>query len=66
MTDWSEFTASLARTARRLRSLERDIEFSVSAARAAGVPWSVIGEALGVTRQAAQQRYGRSASGGAK
>lgn len=57
--DWSEFTESLARAARRARSLETDIAFSVSAARAAGVPWSVIGQALGVSKQAAQQRYGR-------
>lgn len=60
MSDWGEFTAALRRSARRVRSLEADILFSVSAARAAGVPWSVIGEALGVTKQAAQQRYGKS------
>lgn len=32
---------------------------AVSAARAGGASWSAIGAALGLTRQAAQQRFGR-------
>lgn len=38
----------------------------VAALRAAGVPWSTIGDALGMTRQGAAQRFGgspRDASG---
>lgn len=32
----------------------------VAEARAAGVTWQELGDALGTTRQAAQMRYGRS------
>lgn len=32
---------------------------SVRGLRADGVSWATLGEALGVSRQAAQQRYGR-------
>lgn len=55
-----DYLDSLARVAARRRALDREITVSVSAARAAGVPWSQIGHALGVTRQAAQQRYSGS------
>jgi FAD/FMN-containing dehydrogenase len=41
----------------RARS-ERQIIEAVSAARSAGIPWSTIGELLGTSAQAAQQRYG--------
>ena len=41
----------------RARS-ERQILEAVSAARAAGIPWARIGELLGTSAQAAQQRYG--------
>jgi hypothetical protein len=41
----------------RARS-ERQIVEAVSAARNAGIPWSRIGELLGTSAQAAQQRYG--------
>ena len=33
-------------------------------ARASGYPWSEIGAALGMTKQAAQQRYGKSVNTG--
>jgi hypothetical protein len=46
------------RRANALASLgDRLIDHFVTRARAAGVPWSQIGTALGVTRQAAQQRW---------
>lgn len=35
------------------------VETSVGAARRGGCTWTEIGDALGVTRQAAFQRYGR-------
>lgn len=37
--------------------LERRIAATVYGARAAGCSWEAIGSALGVTRQAAHQRY---------
>lgn len=40
---------------------ERQILDAVASARAAGVPWSRIGELLGTSAQAAQQRYGEVA-----
>jgi hypothetical protein len=41
----------------RARS-ERQVLEAVTAARSAGVPWARIGELLGTSAQAAQQRYG--------
>lgn len=41
----------------RARS-ERQVLDAVTAARAAGIPWGKIGELLGTSAQAAQQRYG--------
>lgn len=38
---------------------ECKIMLLVANLREMGTPWSLIGEALGTTRQAAQQRYGR-------
>jgi hypothetical protein len=36
---------------------------AVGRAREAGVPWAVIGAAVGVSRQAAQERFSRPAPG---
>lgn len=36
---------------------ERQVVYAVQAARAKGVPWQRIGEFLGTSAQAAQQRY---------
>lgn len=41
----------------RARS-EREVVDAVTAARSAGVSWNKIGEILGTSAQAAQQRYG--------
>jgi len=41
----------------RARS-ERQVVEAVTAARTAGIRWSKIGELLGTSAQAAQQRYG--------
>jgi len=37
---------------------ERQLVEAVTAARAKGIPWQRIGELLGISAQAAQQRYG--------
>jgi hypothetical protein len=41
---------------------DRDLAAAVTRARQAGHPWSAIGARLGITRQAAQQRFGAPAS----
>lgn len=41
----------------RIRALERTVRFKVAKARKAGLTWDDIGAALGITRQAAHQRY---------
>jgi hypothetical protein len=40
-------------------ALDREIRQAVYVARTTGLSWSAIGEQLGVSKQAAQQRYGR-------
>jgi len=40
-------------------ALEREIRTATYVGRKAGLSWSAIGEQLGVSKQAAQQRYGR-------
>lgn len=52
----------LSQLAEQLRARERQIAAAVQHHRRAGVPWSVIGASLGVSKQAAQQRYGRPLS----
>jgi len=42
-----------------LSRIEAEIASAVSDDRLAGMSWSAIGGALGMTKQAAQQRYGR-------
>lgn len=42
----------------RLAGAEVELADAVDAARMAGEPWSVIGAALGISKQAAQQRFG--------
>lgn len=44
---------------RQIRDLEADLAGWVAAARCEGASWAHIASALKVTRQAAQQRYGR-------
>lgn len=41
---------------------EHELHAAVAAARAAGDTWDAIGAALGVSRQAAYQRFGRGSS----
>lgn len=60
---WSEYWShphlvkiEAAREARQLAELE--VRQMVKKARRAGVSWTQIGDVLGTTKQAAQQRYG--------
>lgn len=46
--------------ARAVDEADRKLTDAARAARAAGASWAQIGDALGLTRQAAQQRWGRS------
>lgn len=49
---------SLSNLVADVERIQRQIAGEVDDARAASVPWSTIGMALGMSRQAAQQRYG--------
>ncbi len=49
----------LTADAGEVRSLQARIRSSVQQLRAGGASWAVIGNALGLTKQAAQQQYGR-------
>jgi hypothetical protein len=50
----------------RVRASEGELADSVAAARRFGHSWGELGTALGVSRQAAQQRFGGAVTGGAK
>jgi hypothetical protein len=47
--------------AEALKGAEEELRAAVDAARAAGDTWAVIGLALGISRQAAYQRFGQKA-----
>jgi hypothetical protein len=51
--------ALLPALARERDAVEQSIRLQVATARDAGASWAEIGRALGVSKQAAQQRYGR-------
>ena len=53
-----DLLASLEPAGRSVRSLEASVREQVAELRGRGISWERIGEALGVTRQAAQQRFG--------
>ena len=57
--DWSTLEAVEAAVT-RLRVAEEQLASVVAAARGSGHSWGELGEALGVTRQAAQQRFGKT------
>ncbi|MFY0409786.1 hypothetical protein [Solicola sp. PLA-1-18] len=48
----------LIRARERLEADEIELRAAVASARAAGDSWTVIGAALDISRQAAQQRFG--------
>ncbi|MDT0156588.1 hypothetical protein Q9R19_03000 [Microbacterium sp. ARD32] len=57
--DAEAFLALIASSAAAEREIATLLQRSVASARAAGVSWARIGGELGMTRQAAQQRFGR-------
>lgn len=57
LTD-EDLLASLGPAANCVRSLDGSVRDQVEVLRERGVSWARIGEQLGVTRQAAQQRFG--------
>jgi hypothetical protein len=49
---------------KKVAEAEHELRDAVQAARGAGDSWTVIGAALDTTRQAAFQRFGKTAKGG--
>lgn len=49
---------AIYRAVQGVKDAEASLHAEVAAARAAGVSWTVIGAALGVTKQAAHSRFG--------
>ena len=56
--DATHFRAVIA-AAEAVDAAEKSLRDAVAGARAAGDSWTIIGAALGVTKQAAQQRFSR-------
>lgn len=56
-TSYAEACNTIEAANNALISAEIDLFEAVAAARACGTAWASIGGALGVTRQAAQQRF---------
>jgi hypothetical protein len=54
----ASYVRRIVAAAENVTASEDQLRQEVAAARAAGESWSVIGIALGVTRQAAYQRFG--------
>jgi tRNA A37 N6-isopentenylltransferase MiaA len=64
-TDPASDAADLRRIGTALEDVEtteRELAEAVAAARKAGRSWSVIGMVLGISKQAAQQRFGQRSS----
>lgn len=55
--------AAVIHAAHRLRVADRLLDYFVGQARHAGAPWVEIGAHLGVSRQAAQQRFATRVAG---
>jgi len=55
---WDKSTVLIRKANTELKMAELELRRQVSIARRSGHSWAAIGLALGVTRQAAQQRFG--------
>jgi hypothetical protein len=56
--DWlAEWRITIRQAASMVDDSDKQLRATVAAARAAGVSWRGIGDALGVSRQAAQERF---------
>jgi hypothetical protein len=64
-TDPGAHLELVALTARASTSAESLLATAVSSARSAGHSWDAVGKVLGISRQAAQQRFGRGLGQGA-
>jgi hypothetical protein len=53
----------LMEAATELFHAEERVAQAVESARGAGASWTEVGDAIGISRQAAQQRFGREGSG---
>lgn len=58
-TTAADSLASLTEQADAIREREQRLAASIADLRGRDVPWRAIGAAIGVSAQAAQQRYGR-------
>jgi uncharacterized membrane protein YccC len=50
----------IIRAREQIETAEQELRDAVAAAREAGDSWTIIGAALGVTRQSAWERFGRA------
>lgn len=55
--DAAGLVADLLTSAQNVRDAQRQLDRNVAEARQRGLPWSKVGEALGVSKQAAQKKY---------
>jgi hypothetical protein len=58
-TDKGELLAALGQVSGQIQGLDIDRDEKIIAARAAGASWTEIGEALGISKQSAWERYRR-------
>jgi hypothetical protein len=58
MTGWYHSLEKLRNMNSERSRIERLIRLQVARCRGWGVPWRAIGEQMGISAQAAQQRYG--------
>lgn len=57
---WEEYAAFISFRQQFANAAASRVTDAVQQAREAGIPWSVIGEALGVSKQSAWERYGKA------